>query len=231
MNILIRPAPRFSGSPFAVAVAASAGHKISRTAGGPRISAAKRISALAVFLLATPFAWAQNPRVEVRTSMGSFVLELYPDKAPKSVANFLKYAGDGFYSGTIFNRTIGGFMIQGGGFDRGMREKPPRAPIENEAGAALNAGLKNDIGTIAMARTPDPHSATAQFFINVANNDFLNYRDSSAQGYGYAVFGRVTEGMDTVLRISKVPTSTAGPHQNVPQQPVTIESIALKPRK
>ncbi len=163
--------------------------------------------------------------------MGSFVLELYPDKAPKSVANFLKYAGDGFYSGTIFHRTIGGFMIQGGGFDRGMREKPPRAPIENEAGAALNAGLKNDIGTIAMARTPDPHSATAQFFINVANNDFLNYRDSSAQGYGYAVFGRVTEGMDTVLRISKVPTSTAGPHQNVPQQPVTIESIALKPRK
>ncbi len=159
--------------------------------------------------------------------MGSFVLELYQDKAPKSVANFLKYTGDGFYNGTIFHRVIGGFMIQGGGFDRGMREKPARAPIENEAGA----GLKNDIGTIAMARTPNPHSATAQFFINVANNDFLNYRDPSPQGYGYAVFGRVTEGMDTVLRISKVPTSTTGPHQNVPQQPVTIESMAPKPRK
>ena len=118
-------------------------------------------------------------------------------------------------------------MIQGGGFEPGMREKTTRAPIENEAGPALKAGLKNELGTVAMARTPNPHSASAQFFINVKDNGFLDYRDSSPQGYGYAVFGRVVEGMDTVMRIAKVPTATAGQHGNVPQKPVVIESVKL----
>jgi cyclophilin family peptidyl-prolyl cis-trans isomerase len=191
----------------------------------------KRIATLAVLFLTVPVAWAQNPRVEFKTSMGSFALELYPDKAPKTVANFLQYAQSGFYNGTIFHRVIDGFMIQGGGFEPGMREKNTRAPIENEAGIALKAGLKNELGTIAMARTPHPHSATAQFFINVKNNGFLDYREPSPQGFGYAVFGRVVEGMETVLRISKAPAATVEQHQNVPQRPVVIESVALKPAK
>ncbi|MGC2518556.1 MAG: peptidylprolyl isomerase [Burkholderiales bacterium] len=191
-----------------------------------------RIAALiALLLVSIPPAWAQNPRVEFRTSAGNFVLEIYPDKAPKTAANFLRYVKDGFYSGTVFHRVIDGFMIQGGGFDRDMRQKATRAPIENEAGIAMSGGLKNDLGTVAMARTPDPHSATAQFFINVKNNDFLNYREPSAQGYGYAVFGRVIEGMDTVTRIAKAPTTTVGPYQNVPQQPVVIESASVKSAK
>ena len=190
-----------------------------------------RISTFVLLLLAMSGAWAQNPRVEFKTSMGSFALELYTDKAPKTVANFIQYVKSGFYKGTIFHRVIDGFMIQGGGFEPGMREKTTRAPIENEAGIALKAGLKNQVGTIAMARTPDPHSASAQFFINVKDNGFLDYRDSSPQGYGYAVFGRVVEGMDTVTRISKVPTATSGQHGNVPQKPVVIESVKLKPTK
>ena len=191
----------------------------------------KRIATLAILFLTVPIAWAQNPRVELKTSMGSFVLELYPDKAPKTVANFLQYAQSGFYNGTIFHRVIDGFMIQGGGFDPGMRQKTTRAPIENEAGVAFKAGLKNQLGTIVMARTPNPHSATAQFFINVKDNGFLDYREPSPQGFGYAVFGRVVEGMDTVLRISKLPTATVEQHQNVPQKPVLIESVTLKPAK
>jgi cyclophilin family peptidyl-prolyl cis-trans isomerase len=190
-----------------------------------------RISTLVLLLLATSGAWAQNPRVEFKTSMGSFALELYADKAPKTVANFIQYANSGFYNGTIFHRVIDGFMIQGGGFESGMREKKTRAPIENEAGLALKAGLKNELGTVAMARTPNPHSATAQFFINVKDNGFLDYREPSPQGFGYAVFGRVVEGMDTVLRISKAPTTTVEQHQNVPQRPVLIESVSLKPAK
>ena len=190
-----------------------------------------RIPALVLLLLAIPCAWAQNPRVEFKTSMGSFALELYADKAPKTVANFIQYVNSGFYNGTIFHRVIDGFMIQGGGFEPGMREKTTRSPVENEAGLALKAGLKNELGTVAMARTPNPHSATAQFFINVKDNGFLDYRDSSPQGYGYAVFGRVVEGMDTVMRIAKVPTATAGPHGNVPQKPVVIESVKLNPVK
>ncbi len=190
-----------------------------------------RISTFVLLLLATSGAWAQNPRVEFKTSMGSFALELYADKAPKTVANFIQYVNSGFYKGTIFHRVIDGFMIQGGGFEPGMREKTTRAPIENEAGIALKAGLKNQVGTIAMARTPDPHSASAQFFINVKDNGFLDYRDSSPQGYGYAVFGRVIEGMDTVMKIAKVPTATSGQHGNVPQKPVVIESAKLKPAK
>jgi len=191
----------------------------------------KRVVTLAALFLAIPVAWAQNPRVEFKTNMGSFALELYPDKAPKTVANFLQYAQSGFYNGTIFHRVIDGFMIQGGGFESGMREKKTRAPIENEAGIALKAGLKNELGTIAMARTPNPNSATAQFFINVKDNGFLDYREPSPQGFGYAVFGRVVEGMDTVLRISKAPTATLDQHQNVPQRPVVIESVAVKPAK
>jgi len=190
-----------------------------------------RIAALLALLSSAHFAWGKDPRVEITTTMGSFVLELYPGIAPKTVANFLRYAQDGFYNGTIFHRVIDGFMIQGGGFDPNMRQKATRAPIENEAGIAMKAGLTNELGTIAMARTPNPHSATAQFFINVKDNGFLDYRESSPQGYGYAVFGRVVEGMDTVMRISKVPTATIGAYQNVPQSAVTIESVAMKPAK
>jgi len=190
-----------------------------------------RISTLVLLLLAMSGAWAQNPRVEFKTSMGSFALELYADKAPKTVANFIQYVNSGFYNGTIFHRVIDGFMIQGGGFELGMHEKTTRAPIENEAGLALKAGLKNELGTVAMARTPNPHSATAQFFINVKDNGFLDYREPSPRGFGYAVFGRVVEGMDTVLRISKAPTATVEQHQNVPQRPITIESVTLKPAK
>ena len=190
-----------------------------------------RISTLVLLLLTMSGACAQNPRVEFKTTMGSFALELYADKAPKTVANFIQYVNSGFYNGTIFHRVIDGFMIQGGGFEPGMREKTTRAPIENEAGLALKAGLKNELGTVAMARTPNPHSATAQFFINVKDNGFLDYREPSPRGFGYAVFGRVVEGMDTVLRISKAPTATVEQHQNVPQRPITIESVTLKPAK
>ena len=190
-----------------------------------------RISTLVLLLLAMSGAWAQNPRLEFKTSMGSFALELYADKAPKTVANFIQYVNSGFYNGTIFHRVIDGFMIQGGGFEPGMREKTTRAPIENEAGLVLKAGLKNELGTVAMARSPNPHSASAQFFINVKDNGFLDYREPSPRGFGYAVFGRVVEGMDTVLRISKAPTTTLEQHQNVPQRPVVIESVTLKPAK
>ena len=168
-------------------------------------------------------ALAQNPQVELKTSQGSIVLELYPDKAPKTVANFLQYVKDGFYSGVVFHRVIDGFMIQGGGFDRDMQQKAARAPIENEAANRL----KNDVGTVAMARTPNPHSASAQFFINLKDNDSLNYREPTPQGYGYAVFGKVVRGMDVVTKIAKVPTGNAGPHQNVPREPIVIESATL----
>jgi cyclophilin family peptidyl-prolyl cis-trans isomerase len=189
------------------------------------------IVALVAFLSATSGVSAQSQRVEVKTSMGSFTLEVYPDKAPKTVANFLQYARTGFYDGTIFHRVIDGFMIQGGGFEPGMRQKTALAPIPNEAGIALKAGLRNEMGTIAMARTPNPHSATAQFFINVKNNDFLDFREESPQGYGYAVFGRVVEGMNTVMRIAKTPTGTSGPFENVPKNVVRIESVTVKSPK
>ncbi len=196
-----------------------------------RTCTVQSVAVLVILLLAAAPVRAQNPRVEVKTTAGNFAIELYPDKAPKTVANFLQYANSGFYNGTIFHRVIDGFMIQGGGFELGMREKTTRAPIENEAGLALKAGLKNELGTVAMARTPNPHSATAQFFINVKDNGFLDYREPSPRGFGYAVFGRVVEGMDTVLRISKAPTATVEQHQNVPQRPITIESVTLKPAK
>jgi cyclophilin family peptidyl-prolyl cis-trans isomerase len=166
---------------------------------------------------------ADQPKVSLKTNMGEIVVELYPEKAPKTVANFLQYVKDGHYTGTIFHRVIDGFMIQGGGFDKNMKEKPTRAPVENEA----NNGLKNDIYTIAMARTAAPHSATAQFFINVANNHMLDY--PGRDGWGYAVFGKVIRGSDVIDKIKAVETENRGMYQNVPVKPVVIESVtALK---
>jgi cyclophilin family peptidyl-prolyl cis-trans isomerase len=190
-----------------------------------------RTAALALLLTGALSALAETPRVEFKTTMGSFTLELYPDKAPKTVENFIQYANGGFYNGTIFHRVIDGFMIQGGGFDRDMRQKPTRPAIQNEAGIGIKAGLKNDFGTIAMARTADPHSATAQFFINVKDNPFLDFRGPYPEGFGYAVFGRVVQGMDVVLQIAKVSTFTLGAYQNVPQKPVVIESVTVKSGK
>ena len=174
-------------------------------------------------LLGSTQTFAANPQVDMKTSAGDIRIELYTDKAPKTVANFLRYVKDGFYDGLIFHRVIDGFMIQGGGYYPDLREKQgTRAPIENEAGNKL----KNEVGTIAMARRPDPHSATAQFFINVANNDFLDFRDRTPSGFGYAVFGKVTRGMDVVMRIAHMPTGPAGPFaKDVPRRPVVIESI------
>jgi cyclophilin family peptidyl-prolyl cis-trans isomerase len=190
-----------------------------------------RTAVLALLLTGASSALAENPRVEFKTTMGSFTLELYPDKAPKTVENFIQYANSGFYNGTIFHRVIDGFMIQGGGFDRDMRQKPTRGAIQNEAGIAIKGGLKNDLGTVAMARTADPHSATAQFFINVKDNPFLDFRGPYPEGFGYAVFGRVVQGMDVVLQIAKVSTATLGAYQNVPQKPVLIESVTVKSGK
>ena len=169
-------------------------------------------------------ALAANPQVDVRTNLGTIRLELYPAKAPKTVENFLQYVKDGHYNGTVFHRVINGFMIQGGGYENGSyREKKTRPPVQNEA----KNGLKNDLGTIAMARTPDPHSASAQFFINVSNNDFLN-ADRAQDGWGYAVFGKVVDGMDVVLKIAKTPTGAGGPFRSdVPKQPVVIESMTV----
>lgn len=168
----------------------------------------------------TAAAWAA-PTVEMQTSMGKIVLELAPEKAPESVENFLKYARDGFYNGTVFHRVIPGFMIQGGGFDEKLVQKPTRAPIRNEA----KNGLQNSRGTIAMARTSMPHSATAQFFINHADNRNLDY--PSFDGWGYAVFGKVKEGMDVVDKIAQVPTGMSGMHENVPRTPVVIQSVKI----
>lgn len=165
-------------------------------------------------------AWAQ-PTVEIKTNKGVIVVELNSDKAPKTVANFVQYANDGFYTGTVFHRIISGFMIQGGGLDKNLNEKTTRAPIKNEA----DNGLANTLGTIAMARTGDPHSASSQFFINVANNTFLNHTEKSDRGWGYTVFGKVTKGMDVVERISKIPTDGG----DVPVQAVIIESVTVLP--
>jgi peptidyl-prolyl cis-trans isomerase A (cyclophilin A) len=180
----------------------------------------KLFAILAALAISLP-AWAANPTVEMKTNYGAITIELYPEKAPKTVANFLQYVKDGQYNGTIFHRVIDGFMIQGGGFDLGMKEKATRAPIENEA----KNGLKNQIGTLAMARKPDPHSATAQFFINLVNNDPLDY--PSRDGWGYCVFGKVTQGMDVVNKISKVSTGSAMGQQDVPTKPILIESVKL----
>lgn len=164
---------------------------------------------------------AANPKVRMTTSMGMIELELDAQKAPMSTANFLKYVDSGFYNGTIFHRVIPGFMAQGGGFESGLKEKRADAPIQNEA----DNGLKNAAGTIAMARTMEPHSASAQFFINVVDNAFLDHRGKTTQGWGYAVFGKVTNGMDVVKNIEKVATKTVGPFENVPSQDVKIEKV------
>jgi peptidyl-prolyl cis-trans isomerase B (cyclophilin B) len=164
-----------------------------------------------------------HPRVKLETSQGDIVLTLDAEKAPKTTANFITYVKEGFYDGTIFHRVIDGFMVQGGGFEPGLKQKPTHDPIENEA----NNGLKNDKYTIAMARTNDPHSATAQFFINVANNDFLNFTSPSPSGWGYAVFGKVTEGTETVDKIKGVKTGNSGFHQNVPAEDVVIKKAEI----
>ena len=161
--------------------------------------------------------------VKLHTNFGVITLELFADKAPKTVENFLSYVKEGFYDNTIFHRVINGFMIQGGGFEPGMEQKDTKEPVENEA----NNGVANDMGTIAMARTNDPHSATAQFFINVSNNDFLNFRDESMQGWGYCVFGKVAEGMDVVEQIKGVKTGNNGYHQDVPVEDVVIEKAEI----
>ncbi|BEI35251.1 MULTISPECIES: peptidylprolyl isomerase [unclassified Polynucleobacter] len=163
------------------------------------------------------------PSVLLKTNHGDITLELDAAKAPKSVANFLAYVKSGHYDGTIFHRVIDNFMIQGGGMTAGMKQKSTLDQIENEA----NNGLKNDRGTIAMARTSDPHSATAQFFINVNDNDFLNHTAPTPQGWGYAVFGKVTNGMDVVDKIKKVKTGNAGYHQDVPTEDVVIEKASV----
>lgn len=160
----------------------------------------------------------KNVKVKLQTSKGDIVLELDGEKAPVTVENFVQYVKDGFYDGVIFHRIIDGFMIQGGGFTPDMNQKTTRASIKNEA----DNGLKNDVYTIAMARTPDPHSASAQFFINVKDNDFLNFRSPTAQGWGYAVFGKVVEGSDVVDAIAKVKTGNFGPFGDVPLEPVLI---------
>ncbi|MGQ1720211.1 peptidylprolyl isomerase [Acinetobacter baumannii] len=163
------------------------------------------------------------PQVELNTNKGRIVLELNTEKAPKTAANFLEYVRDGFYDGVIFHRVIDGFMIQGGGFDENFKEKATRDAIENEA----DNGLSNDVGTIAMARTQAPHSASAQFFINVKNNSFLNHTSKTAQGWGYAVFGKVVEGMDVVEAIKGVRTCNRGYHADVPLENVVIESAKI----
>ena len=161
--------------------------------------------------------------VTFHTNHGDIVINTFADKAPVTVENFLNYCRDGFYNNTIFHRVINGFMVQGGGFEPGMTQKDTKATIKNEA----NNGLKNTIGTLAMARTNDPHSATAQFFINVADNDFLNFRGENAQGWGYCVFAEVVEGMDVVNKIKGVKTGRSGMHQDVPVEDVIITRVTV----
>jgi cyclophilin family peptidyl-prolyl cis-trans isomerase len=177
------------------------------------------LSCALVSLFSSSINALAQPTVEIKTNKGVIVVELNQEKAPNTVANFVKYANDGFYTGTIFHRVISGFMIQGGGMDKNLNEKTTRAPIKNEA----DNGLANTIGTIAMARTNDPHSASSQFFINVANNTFLNHSDKSERGWGYTVFGKVVKGMDVVERIAKMPTDGG----DVPMQTIAIESVTL----
>ena len=170
-----------------------------------------------------PGALAADPQVDLKTNLGTIRLELYPAKAPKTVENFLQYVKDGHFNGTIFHRVIDGFMLQGGGFDKSYRQKATRPPIENEA----KNGLKNDLGTVAMARTSAPHSASSQFFINGKNNDFLNAANAQ-DGWGYTVFGKVVSGMDVVMKISKAPTGPGGPFPtDAPREMVVIESATL----
>ncbi len=192
-----------------------------------RLTLAPALAALSLLVAALPTASAADapaapqPKVEFVTTLGSFVVQLDPARAPKTVANFLDYVKSGFYKGTIFHRVIPGFMVQGGGFTPDMKQKPTRAPIPLES----QNGLRNLRGTIAMARTADPNSATAQFFVNVVDNPSLDY--PKPDGYGYAVFGKVISGMDVIDKIVAVPTQNEGPFQNVPVKPIVIESAKL----
>ena len=170
---------------------------------------------------ATPMT--SDTRVKLQTNQGDIVIELNAEKAPKSSENFLNYVREGFYDGTVFHRVINNFMIQGGGFEAGMKQKKTNDPVENEA----NNGLKNDRYTVAMARTSDPHSATAQFFINVADNDFLNHTAPTSNGWGYTVFGKVVEGTEVVDKIKGVKTGSRGFHQDVPAEDVIIEKASV----
>lgn len=182
----------------------------------------RRWAAGLVLSVLTQVAMAAT-QVEFETNQGNFVVELYPEKAPKTVDNFVKYVKDGFYTNTVFHRVIGRFMIQGGGFDRELNEKDTRAPIVNEA----NNGLQNNTGTIAMARTQDPNSATAQFFINVADNQFLNFTSPEPDFIGYCVFGKVISGMEVVMKISNLPTGNQRGFSDVPIRPVVIKKASL----
>ncbi len=184
----------------------------------------KLVLTLALFASLISTSFAANPQVVITTNLGNITVELDAEKAPKTVGNFLQYVQSGFYNGTIFHRVISNFMIQGGGFTPDFQKKQTNPPIMNEA----NNGLKNLKGTIAMARTNDPHSATAQFFINVKDNDFLDYRSPTPRGWGYAVFGKVVKGMDTVEKIRVAQTGRKGPfRQDVPQTDIVIEKIEL----
>jgi peptidyl-prolyl cis-trans isomerase B (cyclophilin B) len=185
----------------------------------------KMFFVVCLFMLNVGFA--ANPVVLMETSHGEIEIELFEDKAPNTVANFLKYVDAKFYNGTIFHRVINGFMIQGGGFSEKMEEKKTREPIKNEA----TNGLRNDVGTLAMARTNDPHSATAQFFINVAENSSLNHTGQNANGWGYAVFGKVTQGMHVVNRIKMVKTGNISGYSDVPMDAVVIKSVKRKGKK
>ena len=182
-----------------------------------------KVAATALALIVSFHAGATDPQVEIKTNLGTITVELHLGRAPQTVANFLQYARDGLYDGTVFHRVIPGFMIQGGGFTPDLEQKKTRGPVRSEA----DNGLKNTVGTLAMARTPDPHSATAQFFINIADNGFLDFRAPTQQGYGYTVFGRVVNGMDVVNRIARVATGNRPPHQNVPLKPVVIERVRV----
>ncbi len=178
----------------------------------------------AIICFFTPTGYAMsNPIVEMKTNYGTVTMELFADKAPKTVENFLRYVDEQFYDETIFHRVIPGFMIQGGGMGPGMKEKATGTPVENEA----DNGLKNAIGTIAMARTNDPHSATSQFFINVSDNGSLDHTAKSAAGWGYAVFGRVVSGMDVVEQIAAVQTGNVGGHSDVPVEDIVIQSLEV----
>jgi peptidyl-prolyl cis-trans isomerase A (cyclophilin A)/peptidyl-prolyl cis-trans isomerase B (cyclophilin B) len=181
-------------------------------------------AALVLCCFLSGFAAAANPQVEFKTNVGTFVVELYADKAPATVENFLRYVNDGFYRGTIFHRVIPGFVVQGGGFTKDYQQKPTREPVKNEAAN----GLKNVTATLAMARTNDPHSATAQFFINLKDNDFLDHRAPNPREYGYTVFGRVVKGLDVVQKIAAIPTGGGGPFPaEVPQQTVIVEETKV----
>lgn len=208
-----RPAPLFSAALFACALALGISGCGASEPGRQAVSTAPASGQ------------PPNPRVLLETSKGAITVELFAGNAPASTGNFLNYAKTGFYDGTIFHRVIPGFMIQGGGMTAEMAEKPKHAPILNEA----DNGLRNLRGTLAMARTGEPHSASSQFFINVADNRFLDHRGKSIEGWGYAVFGQVVDGMDVVDAIVAVPRGRAGPHDDVPETPVVIERVRVLP--